>query len=274
MDRRHAEFRMQNADTIRWARFVFCLHSAFCILNVIAPSQAMGQDSIGQPVVELVVEEEGQRVADPVVLNLLQTRVGQPLSMVDVRTTYDHLYNLRRFDDIQTSAEPAAGGVRVRYTLVPSHPVDRIEFNGDVGLSETELRRVVTDRYGRSPNPTRAREAAAMLQNEYRRSGYPAASVAARVDATHNPHRATLTFDVNAGRRARIADLQFRRLDPDEAKAVFPLPDIRVGEPYDEGKVQQVLERWEERMRSEGFYEARASVAANMPDDAILIVSL
>jgi outer membrane protein insertion porin family len=264
---------MQNANPAL-LRVGLCLHFAFCILHFLAPSQAMAQDLIGQPVVELVVEEEGQRVDDPVVLNLLQTRVGQPLSMVDVRTTYDHLYNLRRFDDIQTSAEPVAGGVRVRYTLVLSHPIDRIEFRGDVALSESDLQRVVTDRYGRSPSAARAAEAAVTLQNEYRRRGYPAASVAARVEATHNPHRATLAFDINAGRRARIADLQFRRLDPDEAKAVFSLPDIRVGEPYDADKVQEALDRWEERIHAQGFYEARASVAANMPDDAILIVSL
>ena len=255
-------------------RRILCLHFAFCIVHVIAPSQAMAQDNIGQPVVEVVVEEEGQRVADPVVLNLLQTRVGQPLSMTDVRATYDHLYNLRRFDDIQTSAEPVAGGVRVRYTLVPSHPIDRIEFRGDVALSESDLRRVMTDRVGRSPNPARAAEAATTLQNEYRRRGYPSASVAPRVEATHNPHRATLTFDVNAGRRARIADVQFLRIDPDETDASLAMPVIRTGEPYDPDKVQQELDRWEQRMRTQGFYEARATSGANMADDAYLRVSV
>ena len=270
----HAEFRIQNSGAPRWARFVLCLHSAFCILNFLSSSSAAAQDSLGQTVVDVVVEQEGQRVADPVVLNLLQTRVGQPLSMVDVRTTYDHLYNLRRFDDIQTTTEPVAGGVRLRYVLLPSHPIDRIEFRGTIELSQTDLRRVVTDRYGRSPNPTRAAEAAVTLQNEYRRRGYPAASVAARVEPTHNPHRATLVFDINAGRRARIADVQFLRVDADDAGGAFPLPDIRVGQPYDADKFRAELDRWEEKMRAQGFYEARASVAANMPDDAYPRVSL
>jgi outer membrane protein insertion porin family len=274
MDRGSAEFRMQNSGTSRWARFVSCLHAAFCILNFISPPPAMAQDSIGQPVVEVVVEQEGQRVADPVVLNLVQTRVGQPLSIADVRTTSDHLFNLRRFDDIQTSAEPVAGGVRVRYTLVPSHPIDRIEFRGDVALSESDLRRVVTDRYGRSPNPARGAEAAVTLRNEYRRRGYPAASVAARVESTHNPHRATLAFDVNAGRRARIAEVQFIRIDADETNAPLAMPAIRSGEPYDADKVQEELDRWEQRMRAQGFYEARATWGANMPDDAYLRVSV
>ena len=146
---------MQNANPV-WLRIVLRLHFAFCILHLFAPSQATAQDLIGQPVVEVIVEQEGQRVTDPVVLALVQTRVGQPLSMTDVRETFDHLFALRRFDDIRPTVEPAAGGARLRYVLVPSHPIDRIEFRGTVSVSETDLRRVVTDRFGRSPNPARA----------------------------------------------------------------------------------------------------------------------
>ena len=79
---------------------------------------------------------------------------------------------------------------------------------------------------------------------------------------THNPHRSTLFFDVDAGRRARIADIQFRRLDADEAKATFALPEIRIGQPYDADEVRETLDRWEQRMRAQGFYQARASVSA------------
>ena len=234
----------------------------------------MAQDLVGQPVVEIVVEQEGQRISDPGVLDLIQTRVGQPLSMTAVRSTSDHLFSLRRFDDIQPIAEAAAGGVRVRYVLTPSHPVDRIEFSGNVAVSEGDLRRVVTDRFGNSPNPTRVNEAVTVVRNAYRPRGYPAATVSARVVSTHNPHRSTLIFDVDAGRRARIADIQFRRLDLDEANAAFALPELRQGQIYDADEVRGTLDRWEQRMRAQGFYQARASESANMPDDAYLIVSL
>src|SRR5688500_19356465 len=151
------------------------LHFALCILHCAVPTAASVQDLVGQPVVEVVVEEEGQRVIDAAVLNLIQTRVGQPLSMADVRQTFDHLDNLRRFEDIRPTAEAMAGGVRVRYVLVPLHPIDKIEFTGNVALSESELRRVVTDRFGRSPNPARLADAPTVLQAEYRRRGDPAA---------------------------------------------------------------------------------------------------
>ena len=271
MRRRNAEFTIQNSDATGLARFLFCLHSAFCILNFCAATPVAAQDLIGQPVVAVAVEEEGQPVTDPVILNLLDTRVGQALSMVDVRSTTDHLYDLRRFDDIQASADPAPGGVRVRYVLMPSHPIDQIEFRGNVALSSSDLRRVVTDRFGRSPNPARVPEAEKVLVNEFRRRGYPAARLSSMVASTHNPHRSTLLFDVDAGRRARIADIQFLQIDSNEP---FPRPDIRVGQPYDPDKVQDELDRWEQRMRAQGYYEARATVAPNMPDDAYLRVSL
>jgi outer membrane protein insertion porin family len=244
------------------------LQFAICILHVVAPPPALAQDLIGQPVADIVVEQEGQRVTDPLVLGLVQTRPGQPLSMVDVRSTYDHLYSLRRFDDIQTSAEPVAGGVRLRYVLLPSHPIDRIEFRGNVVLSVSDLQRRVTDRFGRSPSAARAADAAVMLRNEYRRRGYPAARIAARVEATHDPHRATLVFDVDAGRQARIAEVQFRRAeDVDAGAGALPLPEIRTGAPYDKDKIEEELARWVEKMRAQGFYEARATESANMIDD-------
>ena len=71
-------------------RLALCLHSALCIVHF-AAAPAAAQELIGQPVVAVVTEQEGQPVTDPVVLNLIETRVGQPLSMVDVRGTTDHL---------------------------------------------------------------------------------------------------------------------------------------------------------------------------------------
>jgi outer membrane protein insertion porin family len=271
--RRNAKFKMQNANAA-W-RAALLLHFASCILHVLAPSTAAAQDLIGQPIVEIVVEQEGERVTDPAILNLVETRVGQPLSMTQVRETLDHLLNLRRFDDVQPRAEAAPGGVRLRYVLMPSHPVDRIEFNNNGSVSESDLRRLVTDRFDRSPNPSRAAEIAAALKTEYRRRGYPAATVNPRVVATHKPDRSTLIFDIDPGRRARIADVQFRyRDDREAASPSFALPDIRMGEPYDAEKVEEALDRWEERMREQGFYQANASVAPNMVDDAYLIVNI
>ena len=272
MRQRNSEFRIQNADSV-WLRIAFCLHSAFCILHFGA-APALAQDAVGQPIVEVVIEQEGQIVTDPLIRGLIETTVGEPLSMRDVRETEEHLSNLRRFDDIQVRAEPASGGVRLRYVLVPLHPVDRVEFRGTLGVSEGDLRRVVTERLGRVPAASRAGEAADALGLLYRQRGYPGAQITPRVEETHDPDRATLVFEIVAGRRARIAEVRITPVDAREADTLIGVPDIRVGDFYDADDVNAALREWEERLKEQGFYEARASVGPILADDAHLIISV
>ena len=89
---------------------------------------AAADAQVGAAITEVVVLQEGRVITDPAITRLLETSVGEPLSMQDVRETITHLFSLGRFDDVQTLAEPAAGGVRVRFVLVPLHPVDRIDL--------------------------------------------------------------------------------------------------------------------------------------------------
>ncbi len=81
-----------------------------------------------------------------------------------MRETIAHLMSLNRFEDVQAFQEPVPGGVRLRYVLVPIHPVDRVEFRGTLGLPEGDLRRVVTERFGAAPSAARAEEAAQVLR--------------------------------------------------------------------------------------------------------------
>jgi outer membrane protein assembly factor BamA len=95
--------------------------------------------------------------------------------------------SLGRFADVQTTADALPGGVRVRYMLVPLHPIDQVAFRGDLGLSAGELQRVVQDRFGRTPLASRAGEIVDTLRAAYRRRGYPLATVATRVEETQTP---------------------------------------------------------------------------------------
>ena len=65
-------------------------------------------------VTEVVVEQEGARVTDPLVLGLVETRVGAPLTQTSVRESITHLMSLGRFEDVQVVQEPVPGGLRDR----------------------------------------------------------------------------------------------------------------------------------------------------------------
>jgi outer membrane protein assembly factor BamA len=112
---------------MRVAAFFCILHFAFCMARASAQAQ-------GELVREVQILQEGQPVADRLILGLIETRAGAPLSMRAVRESIAHLMSLNRFEDVQVSSDPVPGGVRVRYVLVPRHPVDRLEFRGTLGL--------------------------------------------------------------------------------------------------------------------------------------------
>jgi outer membrane protein assembly factor BamA len=87
---------------------------------------AQPTDLIGVPIAEVRVEQEGRPVTERLILGLIATEIGEPLSMRDVRDTIDHLNGLGRFDDVQVFSERSGTGVAVSYVLVPRHAVQSV----------------------------------------------------------------------------------------------------------------------------------------------------
>ena len=243
---------------------------AFCILNDTRAAEAQ----IGQPIVEIQLDQEGRVVNEPAVLRLLETHVGDRLSVKEVRETIAHLMALGRFEDVQVQSEPAGNGVRVKYLLLPRHPIDRIEFAGRVELSEDELRRLITDRFGSSPSTNRLNEVTETLRLEYRRRGYPSAKLTPRLDITHDPDRATLVIEVNPGPRARILDVRITQVDATERSTLTEVPDIKVGDIYDETEIGRKMQGGRRGSRARGYYEARANQNASISGDGSVFLFL
>jgi outer membrane protein insertion porin family len=262
----NAKRKMENANRT-WLRCAVVLPFAFCLLNYALPAHAQ----IGRQIAEVVVEQEGRPVTDPVITGLVETHVGSPLDAREVRETISHLMSLNRFDDVQVTSEDAGTGVRVRYVLMPLHPIDRIEFKGTLGLPEDSLLRVVVDRFGASPRASRTSEIIEALRAEYRRRGYANVGIKSDLVETHDPDRATLVFDINAGRRMTIVDRRFTQRDADVQGTVTELPDIKPAQPYDDDLVERELRRWEETMHARGYYEARASHGTQITDEGATV---
>jgi outer membrane protein insertion porin family len=239
-------------------RTILCLHVAFCILN-------SGTAAAQTPptVIAIDVQQEGEAVKDPLVLSLLQTRPGMPLAIADVRESITHLVSLTRYEDVQVYEEPAPGGVRLRYLLVPVHLVDRLEFRGTLGIPESTLRRVVVQRFGNAPVASRAEDVARALQTVYRERGYVQAAITPRIEITHKPDRATMVLNINAGPRPVIRDIVVNSVDPAD-RAALAGSGIAEGQLYDPAGIDAQLEKYQASLRERGFYEAQASHSADL----------
>jgi outer membrane protein insertion porin family len=245
-----------------------------CLAVLKGGALAQAPELFGRPVVEVRLEQEGQPLADRLLAGLIETEVGAPLSMRDVRSSIDHLYGLNRFDDIRVSAEPAGDGVRLTFVLLPRHAVQSVEFEGTLGLSEDELRQVMAERFGALPSATRAQDVANALAQTYRERGFLRARVQPRLQEFHDPDRAVLTFVIDAGMRAPIERVDVEGLEGPDRLGVLSESEARPGRPYDSVALQRRLARYESDQRTRGFYEARATQRAEFTPEGGAIVTI
>ena len=238
------------------------------ILSValLLPALALAQEVpaakyVGQPIREVTLFIEGQRTTEPGLIDLIVTRQGRPLSMADVRETVMHFYSLGRFENVIVDADSAAGsGVTLRYTLEPVHRVSRVEFRGDLGVSEGTLREWMAERFGPTPPASRAADVASTLEDMYRDHGYMKATVRpAPPIIEHDPDRTTLVFDVNAGPQARIANVSIEGTLIDPRDEVLSRLDAMPGRPYERAELRKRLADYVTRVRRRGYYQATAS---------------
>ena len=228
--------------------------AALCLLGIAGGAVAQTADVIS----EIRIEEEGRIVTDQLITSLLETAVGEPLSMQDVRDTITHLTSLNRYEDVQVFQEPAGTGIRLRYVLVPLHPVDRLEFRGLLGLAEDDIRDVIAERFGPAPSAGRVDDVVEALRTLYRERGYASARITPRIEETHAPDRATMAFEIAAGARAAIAGVEIDEVDSADRPVAPGDLAIRVGDPYDNPAILEALDRYAADLRARGFYEARA----------------
>jgi outer membrane protein insertion porin family len=228
-----------------------------------ARAQSAASQYAGRPVEELRLFIENKPTTDAAVLDLIEVRSGQPLSIGAVRESIAHIYSLGRFQDVQVEAVPApGGGVELRFNLIPFHSIQRLEFAGTLGLSAGQLRSAVADRYGASPPIGRVDAAVRTLEQLYADHGYLRAKVEASAQILHEPDRALLTFTIDSGPRAAIGQVAIEG-DPRLPREEFLRRlEARAGDVYLQPRLQERLDDYVRSLKERRFYEAEGAFQA------------
>lgn len=244
-------------------------------LATIVSSPAVAQTSappasrLGQRIVEIRLVREGQPLDDPTVLALVETHVGDALSMAQVRASITHIFGLGRFQDVQVEAVDAPGGVSLRYNLVPLHSVERVDFRGEpqLALPADLLRDTVTNRFGAAPPVGRAPEVARLLEQLYRDRGYLKAAVVPAAIERHDPDRTVLEFTIRPGRQADVGSVRIEGDQPPSRDRFLQLVHAVPGQAYRPNVIHDELDKYARSLRRRSRYEAAASYTASPSSD-------
>ena len=233
------------------------------------PAGAAVADYVGKPIASVRFVVEGRDADDRSLFDLVPTRPGRLLSMVEVRESVTYLYSLARFEDVRVDASITAGGVTVRYDLSPVHPVSQIAFvwkSGVAGVDEGRLRRAVRERGGSSLRVSRASELANAIKGALGERGYLNPTVTPGVDISHVPHSTTLVFTVDPGPRTVLGDLGVVGAPGTTAAEFLRQLDLAKGAPYEAAALAARVERYLATARSRGYYEAKVTPVLTLAD--------
>jgi outer membrane protein insertion porin family len=232
-----------------------------CVLCAAAAGRldAAVADYIGRPVAIVRLTIEGRDNTDPALAQVVETPVGEPLSMAQVRASVMHLFNLGRFEDVRVDATIEGGRVVLRYDLVPVHAVAKIRFVGTAaaGIDEGELRRVVTDRFGVTPRLGRLAGMTRLLEDALRERGYRHPAIRPRSELEHAPERATLIFTVDPGERTTIGRVQIVGRPTIAESEFLTRLGLRAGAPYQPEALATRIGKYIENRRARGYYESK-----------------
>ena len=246
---------------------VFGISCALIFTAWISPARAAITDYLDKPVAAVQFIVEGRDTTDASLSDLVETRVGQALSMRDVRESIVHLYSLGRFEDVRVDASPSGTGVTIRYDLTPVHPVSRVAFrwkSAAPGIDEDRLRRAVSERGGTSLRIGRALELAFAVKDAMRERGYLNASVTPSSQVFHSPHMTVLVFTIDPGPRTVLGNITVT------GAAGVPVPEVlkqlglAAGAPYEPEMLNARIEKYLSEVRSRGYYEAKVTPAVNL----------
>jgi outer membrane protein assembly factor BamA len=229
----------------------------------VASAQGQAADPLdrmlGKTVSAVKVTIEDRPVTSDQLLTLLDIKPGDTLRFDNLRRTSDRFASDPRFENVEVLAAETPAGVELTFRLIPRHPVDDIEIQGNSGLDPAELERLVREQYGGLPTNARMRDLEETVERLLQGEGFRTPRVTASVVETHNPDRATLVFHAEAGPRTTIRSVTVEGASPYAKDTIVQRTGAHAGAPFRERAIATALVKIRDDLRNKRFYAAIAT---------------
>jgi outer membrane protein insertion porin family len=236
---------------------------------------AFARQDLGKTITDVRVEIAGVPVFDAAVLELVETRVGEPLQMADVRSTIDHLVGLGRFEDVRVQSSATSQGVTLWWQLVPVKRITKITITGDAVLPASDIRREITERFGATPSTTRLVDIGRRLTDFYRDRGFDRASVLPRIeDEDPAPEESELVITIEAGPRFTVGRVSVTGTPLDSEAEVISELGLQPGRPFDQVALDARIASYEESLHERDYYQARVRESHVNAEDGTVNVTV
>jgi outer membrane protein insertion porin family len=155
------------------------------------------------PTVRDITVEGNRRIQAPVIVNRVQTRIGDPFSPSAVREDVRSIFALGFFDDVQVRVEEFEGGVRLIFVVVERPLAREVSFEGNQALKTEELREAAAVRVGVLYNPVEVQRGVDAIRQKYEDEGFFGVAISPRTERTPEGD-IRVVFRIDEGRKMYI----------------------------------------------------------------------
>ncbi|MDC0709766.1 POTRA domain-containing protein [Stigmatella sp. ncwal1] len=186
---------------------------------------------------------------------LVEVRRGQVLSPRAVRQSVEGLWNTGRFTDVVARTVDVPGGVRLVFHLTPVQQLARLVIEGNVVLSDEEIREASGLQEGTPLDPDALDAAKEAIVEAYRRKGY----IQARVEDIEEPapEGVVLVFTLEEGEPLRVGRVTFTGSPGLALPKLLETLGVELGMIFDQARLDTSLERLRKLLRERRHYRAR-----------------
>lgn len=110
------------------------------------------QDPMGPPPIVNIEVEGNKSVSSQAILEVVSTRIGDPLLEPRLRRDLQAIFDLGYFTDVRFATPPAPGGIRLVFRVLENPVVESVEFKGNEIVDGTRLRGVMDTETGQILN--------------------------------------------------------------------------------------------------------------------------
>jgi outer membrane protein insertion porin family len=194
--------RPEESGCRRWARGGAGRAALLVLVLAGLPAIGRAQDR-PTPAVRDIAVEGSRRIQAAVVLNRVQTRIGDPFSPAAIREDVRSIFGLGFFDDVQVRVEEFEGGVRVIFVVVERPLLREVAFEGNRELKLEELQEQAAIRTGSVYNPVEVQRAEQAIRVKYEEEGFFGVALSPRTERTPEGDL-RLVFRIEEGRKLYI----------------------------------------------------------------------
>ncbi len=224
------------------------------------------------PTVRDIAVEGNRRVQTPVILNRVQTKIGDPFSTNGVREDVRSIFTLGFFDDVQVRVEDFEGGVRLIFVVVERPLVRELSFEGNQEVKTEELREKAAIRVGVLYNPVEVQRAQEAIREKYEEDGFFGVTISPRTERTAEGDL-RVTFRIDEGKKMYIDRIvvegnealtakQIKEAMGTKERLFWILPFSKVTRKVFEEDVERILNLYADH----GYIQARVESHEIVPD--------